>query len=122
MDNGCGAVARMILSAPASVPLPQVLPVWLKCLPIKDDFQEADPVACALVLLLDAPESGLAAYVDQVAYILLACLCVEEPNQVPDATRAATATKLKALPATATQAAFAKLSPEQQAKAQALLA
>jgi len=38
IDNACGAVARMIFASPQSVPLDQVLPVFLKALPLKKRF------------------------------------------------------------------------------------
>jgi len=40
MDNACGAVARMLLTFPQQLPLDQVLPVFLKALPLKKDFEE----------------------------------------------------------------------------------
>ncbi|GFY88530.1 ARM repeat superfamily protein [Actinidia rufa] len=52
-DNAAGAVARMILVHPESVPLNQVLPVFLKVLPLKEDHEESMAVyscVCNLVL------------------------------------------------------------------------
>ncbi|GFY89349.1 ARM repeat superfamily protein [Actinidia rufa] len=52
-DNAAGAVARMILVHPQSVPLNQVLPVFLKVLPLKEDHEESMAVyscVCNLVL------------------------------------------------------------------------
>ncbi|XP_057466083.1 uncharacterized protein LOC130755649 [Actinidia eriantha] len=52
-DNAAGAVARMILVHPESVPLNQVLPVFLKVLPLKEDHEESVAVyscVCNLVL------------------------------------------------------------------------
>merc|ERR1719345_160398 len=40
MDNACGAVARLILAAPASVPLATVAPRLFASLPLKTDFAE----------------------------------------------------------------------------------
>jgi len=41
IDNACGAVGRMIQAFPQAVPLPQVLPVWIAALPLREDYQEA---------------------------------------------------------------------------------
>ncbi|WOL18351.1 putative importin subunit beta-4 isoform X1 [Canna indica] len=52
-DNAAGAVARMIMVQPQSIPLNQVLPVLLKSLPLKEDFEESLTVyscICSLVL------------------------------------------------------------------------
>ncbi|GFY88529.1 ARM repeat superfamily protein [Actinidia rufa] len=53
-DNAAGAVARMILVHPESVPLNQVLPVFLKVLPLKEDHHEESMAVyscvCNLVL------------------------------------------------------------------------
>ncbi|KAL1831816.1 hypothetical protein ACET3Z_001467 [Daucus carota] len=52
-DNAAGAVARMIMVRPDVVPLNQVLPVFLKVLPLKEDHEESMVVyscVCNLVL------------------------------------------------------------------------
>ncbi|KAF8411764.1 hypothetical protein HHK36_004322 [Tetracentron sinense] len=52
-DNAAGAVARMIMVHPESIPLNQVLPVFLKVLPLKEDQEESMAVyscVCHLVL------------------------------------------------------------------------
>ncbi|KAI3702096.1 hypothetical protein L6452_27769 [Arctium lappa] len=52
-DNAAGAVARMIMAHQESVPLNQVLPVFVKVLPLKEDHEESMPVyscICSLVL------------------------------------------------------------------------
>ncbi|MCL7048765.1 hypothetical protein MKW94_029874 [Papaver nudicaule] len=40
-DNAAGAIARMIMVQPDSIPLNQVLPVFLKALPLKEDQEES---------------------------------------------------------------------------------
>jgi hypothetical protein len=40
VDNACGAVARIISSAPQAVPLQHVLPVLLTALPLREDHEE----------------------------------------------------------------------------------
>ncbi|XP_078444426.1 ARM repeat superfamily protein [Wolffia australiana] len=52
-DNAAGAVGRMIMAAPQSLPLDQVLPVFLRALPLKEDLMESVIVygcVCELVL------------------------------------------------------------------------
>uniref|UniRef100_A0A1D1ZIV0 Putative importin subunit beta-4 n=1 Tax=Anthurium amnicola TaxID=1678845 RepID=A0A1D1ZIV0_9ARAE len=52
-DNAAGAIARMIIVQPQSLPLNQVLPVFLKALPLKEDHEESMTVyscVCDLVL------------------------------------------------------------------------
>ncbi|KAL8222745.1 hypothetical protein R6Q57_020144 [Mikania cordata] len=52
-DNAAGAVARMIMAHQESIPLNQVLPVFFKGLPLKEDHEESLPVyscICHLVL------------------------------------------------------------------------
>ncbi|XP_042486992.1 importin-4-like [Macadamia integrifolia] len=52
-DNAAGAVARMIMVHPEAIPLNQVLPVFLKVLPLKEDHEESLAVytcVCNLVL------------------------------------------------------------------------
>ncbi|XP_023217286.1 importin-4-like [Centruroides sculpturatus] len=39
-DNICGAIARLIMTNREGVPLKQVLPVFLQCLPLTTDFEE----------------------------------------------------------------------------------
>ncbi|KAJ8759642.1 hypothetical protein K2173_009289 [Erythroxylum novogranatense] len=54
-DNAAGAVARMMMSQPQSVPLNQVLPVFLKVLPLKEDHEESMAVySCVSTLVLSS--------------------------------------------------------------------
>ncbi|XP_048317794.2 uncharacterized protein LOC107427857 [Ziziphus jujuba] len=54
-DNAAGAVARMIMVHPESVPLNQVLPVFLKVLPLKEDHEESMAVyTCVSTLVLSS--------------------------------------------------------------------
>lgn len=54
-DNAAGAVARMIMVQPQSVPLNQVLPVFLKALPLKEDREESMTVYnCIYNLILSS--------------------------------------------------------------------
>ncbi|XP_028753292.1 importin-4 isoform X2 [Neltuma alba] len=54
-DNAAGAVARMIMVHPESIPLNQVLPVFLRVLPLKEDHEESMAVySCVSTLVLSS--------------------------------------------------------------------
>uniref|UniRef100_A0A0E0GK46 Importin N-terminal domain-containing protein n=1 Tax=Oryza nivara TaxID=4536 RepID=A0A0E0GK46_ORYNI len=54
-DNAAGAIARMIIVQPQSIPLNQVLPVFIKALPLKEDHEESMVVySCVCNLLLSS--------------------------------------------------------------------
>ncbi|KAL1289715.1 hypothetical protein HN51_058110 [Arachis hypogaea] len=54
-DNAAGAVARMIMVHPESVPLNQVLPVFLRVLPLKEDREESMAVySCVSTLVFSS--------------------------------------------------------------------
>jgi hypothetical protein len=44
LDNAAGCVSRMIKKSPQSVPLEEVLPRLVEILPLKEDFDENEPV------------------------------------------------------------------------------
>lgn len=52
VDNAAACVARMIMASPTSVPMPQVLPAFLKLLPLKTDMTENETVYTCLLGLL----------------------------------------------------------------------
>eukprot|EP00568_Trieres_chinensis_P003331 CAMPEP_0183297598 /NCGR_PEP_ID=MMETSP0160_2-20130417/4834_1 /TAXON_ID=2839 ORGANISM="Odontella Sinensis, Strain Grunow 1884" /NCGR_SAMPLE_ID=MMETSP0160_2 /ASSEMBLY_ACC=CAM_ASM_000250 /LENGTH=1086 /DNA_ID=CAMNT_0025459447 /DNA_START=174 /DNA_END=3434 /DNA_ORIENTATION=+ len=52
VDNAAAAVSRMIMASPGNVPMPQVLPVMLKALPLKSDQTENETVYRCLLGLL----------------------------------------------------------------------
>ena len=51
LDNAAGCVGRMINKAPQSVPLEEVLPRLVDILPLKEDFDENEPVFACIVSL-----------------------------------------------------------------------
>lgn len=51
LDNAAGCVGRMVSKAPQSVPLEDVLPRLVDILPLKEDFDENEPVFTMLVSL-----------------------------------------------------------------------
>ena len=52
VDNAAAAVARMIMASPTHVPMSQVLPVFLRALPLKTDMTENETVYKCLLGLL----------------------------------------------------------------------
>merc|ERR1719330_283520 len=52
VDNASASVCRMIMASPTNVPMPQVLPVLLKALPLKNDMSENETVYKCLLGLL----------------------------------------------------------------------
>ena len=52
LDNAAAAVARMIMASPTHVPMAQVLPVFLRALPLKTDMTENETVYKCLLGLL----------------------------------------------------------------------
>lgn len=81
-DNAAGAVARMIMAHPESVPLNQVLPVFLKVLPLKDDHEESMPVySCICNLVLSSNSQILALVPDLVnVFAQVAISPIETPE------------------------------------------
>lgn len=66
-DNAAGAVARMIMVHPEAIPLNQVLPVFLKALPIKEDHEESSAVySCVCNLVLSSHPQTLSLVPDLV--------------------------------------------------------
>lgn len=61
IDNACAAIARMIKTSPANVPMSQVLPVVLKALPLKNDMTENETVYSCLFGLLQQNNADLLA-------------------------------------------------------------
>lgn len=52
LDEYGSALAKMILATPDSLPLPQCIPIFLDCLPLKDDQEEANFAYSACVKMI----------------------------------------------------------------------
>nr|ATG70913.1 ARM repeat superfamily protein [Juniperus phoenicea] len=68
-DNAAGAVARLIMAQPHAVPLNQVLPVFLKALPLKDDLEESLAVYGCLCNLIMSSKPEILSLIPQVVQI-----------------------------------------------------
>ena len=65
-DNICGAVARMITTSPESLPLDQVLPILVGCLPIKEDESENQTVTSCFIQLYATNNNMLLPYMEKL--------------------------------------------------------
>ncbi|XP_039127166.1 probable importin subunit beta-4 [Dioscorea cayenensis subsp. rotundata] len=82
-DNAAGAVARMIMVQPQSVPLNQVLPVFLKALPLKEDREESMTVYnCIYNLILSSSPQVLPLVPEMVHIFAQVVVSPEETNEV----------------------------------------
>ncbi|XP_047337583.1 importin-4 [Impatiens glandulifera] len=82
-DNAAGAVARMIMVHPESVPLNQVLPVFLNVLPLKEDKEESVAVySCVLNLVLSSAQQILPLVPDLVNIFAQVALSPDETAEV----------------------------------------
>ncbi|GAB4847836.1 hypothetical protein Ancab_026896 [Ancistrocladus abbreviatus] len=82
-DNAAGAVARMIMVHPEAIPLNQVLPVFLKVLPLKEDHEESIAVyACVCNLVLSSNPQILSLVPDVVKLFAQVVLSPAETDEV----------------------------------------
>lgn len=82
-DNAAGAVARMIMVHPESIPLNQVLPVFLKVLPLKEDHEESMAVySCVSTLVLSSNPQILALVPELVNLFAQVVVSPEETSEV----------------------------------------
>jgi hypothetical protein len=68
-DNACGAVGRMVATMPLELPLPQLLPVWLASLPVREDVDERNTALLGLLTLAEANGAALLPFAGEVARI-----------------------------------------------------
>jgi polyhydroxyalkanoate synthesis regulator protein len=82
-DNAAGAVARMIMVHPESIPLNQVLPVFLKVLPLKEDHEESMAVySCVSTLVLSSNPQILSLVPELVNLFAQVVVSPEETSEV----------------------------------------
>lgn len=81
-DNAAGAVARMIMSHPESIPLNQVLPVFLQVLPLKEDREESLTVYGCICGLVLSSNTQILSFVPQLVN-LFAQVAVS-PDETPE--------------------------------------
>ncbi|KAK6252202.1 hypothetical protein QUC31_013922 [Theobroma cacao] len=82
-DNAAGAVARMIMVHPQSIPLNQVLPVFLRVLPLKEDHEESMAVYnCVSMLVLSSNPQILSLVPELVNIFAQVLVSPEETSEV----------------------------------------
>lgn len=81
-DNAAGAVARMIMARPDSIPLNQVLPVFLKVLPLKEDREESLAVYSCICNLVLASHPQILSLVPEL--VNLVAQVVVSPEETPE--------------------------------------
>lgn len=78
IDNVCGALSRIILSNPSLVPLQEVLPVFIRYLPLREDFDENLAVFKCLTLVYQQGNDTLIPLMDKIAAISLQALAKKQ--------------------------------------------
>ncbi|XP_050375567.1 uncharacterized protein LOC126793165 [Argentina anserina] len=82
-DNAAGAVARMIMVHPELIPLNEVLPVFLKVLPLKEDHEESMAVyTCVSTLVLSSNAEILSLVPELVNVFAQVVASPVEPTEV----------------------------------------
>lgn len=70
-DNAAGCVARLIMKNKSAVPLGDVLPALVNILPLKDDYQENEPVWKMIISLYRERDSHVEALTQRLAPIMM---------------------------------------------------
>jgi len=86
-DNATGAVGRIILRYSNSVPLQQVLPIFISALPLKNDPLENRPVFRALFHLFKTNGAAMYPYMDQLLAVFAYVLDPTLEDQIGDEVR-----------------------------------
>ncbi|KAL9102305.1 MAG: hypothetical protein Q9163_002523 [Psora crenata] len=86
-DNAAGCVSRMIMKHPDRVPLAQVLPALVEILPLREDFEENEPVYDMIVGLYSKGEPNIVSQTPQLLPILAEVVAPEPKDQLKDETR-----------------------------------
>ena len=86
VDNAAAAISRMIMAAPGDVPLGQVLPPVLRCLPLKNDMTENETVYNCLLGLISMNNADAAANKTEIRRVFMEA--VAEGSKVDDEIKA----------------------------------
>ncbi|CAM9263097.1 unnamed protein product [Choristocarpus tenellus] len=95
VDNAAAAVARMIMAAPAAIPMAQVLPVMISALPLKSDQSENESVYTCLLGLLNMKHPEALQLLDSILGVIAQALA--PGSKVQDEIQATLVSKLQAL-------------------------
>jgi hypothetical protein len=95
IDNAAAAVSRMIMAGPSSVPIDQVLPVYIRVLPLKVDMTENETVYNCLLGLLQMNHAAVLANAGEIKRIFTeAC---QDGSKVDDSIKVKLQAALNAL-------------------------
>ncbi|QRW00314.1 importin subunit beta-4 [Ceratobasidium sp. AG-Ba] len=83
-DNATGCVARMLLKNSNSMPLDQVMPVFVSALPLKHDFLENRPVFQAIFHLSKTNPDALAPHIDHLLAVFAFVLDPDSQDMIGD--------------------------------------
>ncbi|KAA8650789.1 hypothetical protein EYZ11_011705 [Aspergillus tanneri] len=86
-DNATGCISRMILRHRESIPLKDVLPALVGLLPLKNDFEENDPLYRMICQLYKWEDSTIQELTPQLIPIFQSVLCGDQ-DQLEDERRA----------------------------------
>ncbi|KAG8748057.1 hypothetical protein FRC10_009809 [Ceratobasidium sp. 414] len=87
-DNATGCVARMLLKNAGSMPLDQVMPVFIGALPLKHDFLENRPVFRAIFHISKTSPDSLAPQIDHLLAVFAFVLDPDSSDMIGDEIRA----------------------------------
>jgi len=87
LDNACGCVTRMIMAHPDKVPIDDILPVLVDLLPLKEDYEENEPIFTCIAGLYQHQNAAVISLTPQLIPIFAAVLG-EPAEQLEDETRA----------------------------------
>lgn len=79
-DNACGCLARMIMKNTDAVPLKDVFPTFIQALPLRQDYQENEPVYQCLMGLIKAGRPELTEHMAQLRDVFIAVLDAAEKD------------------------------------------
>lgn len=74
LDNAASAAARMMLAGPTLVPMDQLMPAFLRLLPLRKDFQENEPVYKCIFELIKSSNAAIAGHMGTVLSIFAKAL------------------------------------------------
>ncbi|XP_056015924.1 importin-4-like isoform X2 [Ostrea edulis] len=80
-DNVCAATCRMIMTGTSSLPLDQVLPTVLQCLPLKEDFEENKTVFECICQLYGRGEQELLKHIPKLLTVVAQVVGTDQIKQ-----------------------------------------
>ncbi|CZS96092.1 related to protein carrier KAP123 [Rhynchosporium graminicola] len=87
LDNACGCVTRMIMAHPDKVPIGDILPVLVDLLPLKEDYEENEPIFTCIAGLYQHQNADVISLTPKLVPVFEAVLG-EPAEQLEDETRA----------------------------------